>query len=241
MPTAKQVKDALRSCATPENAKKALRFFKAGKGEYSEGDKFIGVTVPNQRKVAKEFRLLSLPQLKKLLRDPIHEFRLTSLLILVEQYQRSKDEAEKTKLVEFYLDNLDYVNNWDLVDSSAHKILGDWLLDREDAQYILDELAESDHLWRERVSVIACFPFIRRYEFDWILRLSEWFLDHEHDLIHKAVGWMLREAGKRDKSFLLTFLETHATEMPRTMLRYAIEKLPQPQRQDYLSRKTLTP
>jgi len=237
MSTAKAVKDALNTRSNPQKATHSAQFFKAGKGEYGEGDKFIGVTVPDQRKIAREFHALSLPQIKKLLHDPIHEFRLTALLILVEQYQRSEVESDQAKIVEFYVANLDYVNNWDLVDTSAHKILGEWLLDREDEQHILDELAESNHLWRERVSVIACLPFIRRHEFDWILRLAEWFLDHDHDLIHKAVGWMLREAGNRDKSFLLSFLETHAATMPRTMLRYAIEKLPQPQRQDFLSRK----
>lgn len=238
MPTARDVKDALKQLASPDAAAKAERFHKTGKGEYAEGDKFIGVSVPSQRKIAKEYHDLSLAQLKQILRDPIHECRQTAILILVDQYQRAKEEkATQAEIVEFYLANLNYVNNWDLVDSSAHKILGDWLLDREDEQHILDELAESNHLWRERVSVIACFPFIRRYEFEWILRLSEWFLDHEHDLMHKAVGWMLREAGKRDKSFLLSFLEAHAATMPRTMLRYSIEKLPQSQRQDYLSRK----
>ncbi len=237
MPTAQEVRDALKILSDPEKAAASSRFFKVGKGEYAEGDKFIGVAVPSQRKIANEFRDLSLPQIEELLHDPTHEFRLTALLILVEQYQRAKVDSEPAEIVDFYLRNLDYVNNWDLVDTSAHKILGEWLLDRENEQHILDELAESNHLWRERVSIIACLPFIRRYEFDWILRLAEWFLDHEHDLIHKAVGWMLREAGKRDKMFLLSFLETHATAMPRTMLRYAIEKLTPRERQDFLSRR----
>ena len=234
--TSTQVKTALRAFSDPEKAEFFPRFFKSGKGEYAEGDEFLGVTVPKQRKVAKTFRDLPRKQIGKLLKDPIHECRLTGLLILVDQFQRSTSEREQSAIVEFYLDHLDFVNNWDLVDSSAHKILGTWLLDRETEQSILDDLAESEHLWRERVSVIACLPFIKRGEFDWILRLAEWFLDHEHDLIHKAVGWMLREAGKVDQTVLLSFLDQHAASMPRTMLRYAIEKLPEAQRKKFLKR-----
>lgn len=234
--TANAVKDALQEYVDPEKAEFYPRFFKAGKGEYAEGDKFLGVTVPNQRKVTKTFRDLPLQQISQLLQSKWHEHRLTALLILVLQFERSQDEASRRSIVEFYLDHLDFVNNWDLVDSSAHKILGTWLLDHEEEQGTLDELAESGELWRERVSVIACLPFIKQREFDWILRLSEWFLDHEHDLIHKAVGWMLREAGKQDQTVLHAFLNTHAGVMPRTMLRYAIEKLPPSKRRDYLSR-----
>lgn len=235
MATATEVKSALKKLGDPEKAAFFPRFFKSGKGEYGEGDKFLGVTVPKQRAVSKTFGDLSFAQIKKLLRDPIHECRLTALLILVRQFERCKDELQLRKIVKFYLDNLDYVNNWDLVDCSAHKILGEWIVDREDEQYILDELAESEHLWRERVSLIACFPLIRRSEFDWILRLADWFLDHEHDLIHKAVGWMLREMGNRDESALHDFLVKHYKVMPRTMLRYSIEKLPETIRKAYLN------
>ena len=220
MPNASHVKAELRKYVDPEKAAFYPTFFKAGPGEYAEGDKFIGVTVPIQRRVAK--------------RSPIHEHRLTALLILVEQYQQ--DESTHDVIVRCYLDNLNHVNNWDLVDASAHKILGDWLLERPSEQHILDDLAESGHLWRERVSVIACLPFIKRGDFEWILELAEWFLDHDHDLIHKAVGWMLREMGKQDEPVLHGFLEAHAHTMPRTMLRYAIEKLPERQRQQYLAR-----
>lgn len=233
---AEAVKDALQEHVDLEKAEFYPRFFKAGKGEYAEGDKFLGVTVPNQRKVAKAFRDLPLPQISRLLKSPWHEQRLTALFILVLQFERCNDEPARRKVVDFYLDHLDFVNNWDLVDSSAHKILGTWLLDHEEEQGTLDELAESGDLWRERVSVIACLPLIKQGEFDWILRLSEWFLDHEHDLIHKAVGWMLREAGKQDRTVLRAFLDTHAPVMPRTMLRYAIEKLPAHERRGYLSR-----
>lgn len=233
--TAAQVKAALKPHINLEKAAFYPRFFKAGKGEYAEGDQFIGVTVPNQRKVARSFRQLKRSEIRKLLKDRIHEHRLTSLFILTEQFGRSKCENERREIVDFYLKHLDYVNNWDLVDSSAHKILGEWLLDHESEQGVLDNLAESGHLWRERVSVIACLPFIKRGEFDWIIRLCEWFLDHEHDLIHKATGWMLREAGKVDKRVLRAFLDQNVTQMPRTMLRYAIEKLPQKERLKYLN------
>ncbi len=232
---AADAKEALKVHINPEKAAFFPHFFKTGKGEYGEGDQFIGVTVPNQRKVAKSFRAMPETELIKLVKDPVHEYRLTGLLILVLQYQRAKMEATKSGIVELYLSLLDHVNNWDLVDSSAHKILGDWLLDREDERVILDELAESGHLWRERVSVIACFPMIKNAEFDWILRLADWFLDHEHDLMHKAVGWMLREAGKVELDVLLDFLDENVNRMPRTMLRYAIEKLPERKRKQYLA------
>ncbi len=231
--TAAAVKAELRKHIDPVKAAFFPRFFKAGKGEYAEGDKFIGVTVPNQRKVAKKFRDLPEAEIRKLLNDPVHEHRLTGVLILVGQYQNAKrDEARQQEIVDFYLDHLDRVNNWDLVDSSAHKILGDWLIERDRA--LLYELAESEHLWRERVSVIACLPLIKNGDFEDILNLAEHFLDHEHDLMHKAVGWMLREIGKIDEAPLHRFLRQHCPVMPRTMLRYAIEKLPESQRQAYL-------
>ncbi len=231
--SAAQVKAALSEFIDAEKAAFYPRFFKAGKGEYAEGDKFIGVTVPNQRKVARKFRDLPDREIRKLLADPIHEHRLTGLLVLVQHYERAKDDARRAEIVDFYLGSLDRVNNWDLVDASAHKILGDWIRSRD--RSILDELADSDHLWRQRVSVIACLPLIKDGDFADILRLSERFLTHPHDLMHKAVGWMLREAGKQDESILNRFLNQHYKSMPRTMLRYAIEKLPEPRRQAYLT------
>ena len=229
--TAAEVRKALRVYADEEKANFYPRFFKAGKGEYAEGDKFIGVTVPNQRKVARQFRTIPLREVKRLIRDPIHEHRLTGLLILVEHFQRA-DEDHQEAIVDFYIDHLECVNNWDLVDATAHKILGTWLVDRD--RELLYELAESDHLWSERASVIACLPLIKLQDYDDILRLSEHFLDHPHDLIHKAVGWMLREAGKQDRAVLEAFLKQHYQRMPRTMLRYAIEKLPEKKRKAYL-------
>ncbi len=230
--TAADVKSALKKHINPEKAAFFPRFFKTGKGQYGEGDKFIGVTVPFQRQVAKRFKNLPEREIKKLLDDPIHEHRLTGLLILVLQFEKSKDDARRSEIVQFYLDNLDRVNNWDLVDSSAHKILGVWLLTRDRA--VLYELAESRHLWSERVSVIACLPLIKDSDFGDILRLAKHFLGHEHDLIHKAVGWMLREMGQQDEASLIRFLAKHYKKMPRTMLRYSIEKLPKAQRRAYI-------
>lgn len=227
------VRDALRAHIDPKKAAFYPRFFKAGKGEYAEGDKFIGVTVPNQRKVARRFKALELADIEELLADPIHEHRLTGLLILVGQFQKATTEADRERLLKFYLQHLDAVNNWDLVDASAHKILGEWLVDHD--RGLLDGLAESGRLWRERVSVIACLPLIQRGEFAEILGLSAKFLDHPRDLMHKAVGWMLRETGKQDVDVLREFLRQHADRMPRTMLRYAIEKLPEQERRAWLS------
>ncbi|MFK7817217.1 MAG: selenoneine biosynthesis selenosugar synthase SenB [Planctomycetaceae bacterium] len=231
--TAKDVKDALEPFINPEKAAFFPRFFKTGKGQYGEGDKFIGVTVPHQRKVAKQFRDLPEREIQKLLKDAIHEHRLTGVLILVGQYEKAKrDPRRQSQIVDFYLQNLDRVNNWDLVDSSAHKILGDWVRDKD--RSILYELADSGHLWSERVSVIACLPLIKTGDFGDIVRLAKKFLTHDHDLMHKAVGWMLREMGNVDESTLHQFLKSHYHEMPRTMLRYAIEKLPKSIRRAYI-------
>ncbi len=230
--TSAKVKAALKEFVDPEKAAFYPRFFKTGKGQYGEGDWFIGVTVPNQRKVVRQFRDLPAKEIEKLLRDRIHEHRLTGLLILVAQFERAKDEESQRRVVEVYMRNLDHVNNWDLVDSTAHKILGAWLAERD--RDVLDELAASGHLWRERISVVACLHFIKQHDFDDILRLAEQFLDHSHDLIHKAVGWMLREAGNRNEQILEGFLSKHYSKMPRTMLRYAIERLKPARRKAYL-------
>ena len=210
------------------------RVDKHGKGQYGEGDRFLGVVVPDQRRIAKRFRELPLGEVTKLLNDPFHECRLTGVLILVAQYERA-DTARREHLVEYYIQHLDQVNNWDLVDSSAHKILGHWLLDRP--RDILFTLADSGHLWRQRVAVIACLTLIKQGEFREIKQLAKLFLTHEHDLMHKAVGWMLREMGKQDEGELIRFLDRYSSEMPRTMLRYAIEKLPPDIRRDYLGKK----
>ena len=225
------VKAALKTLADPERAAFSPRFFKAGKGEYAEGDRFFGVTVPNQRKLARQFRDLPLHEVGKLLDDPIHECRLTGLLILTEQFRRA-DEAERQGIVDLYFEKMHRVNNWDLVDSSADKLLGAHLADKD--RSALDELARSGDLWRQRIAMIATFHFIKQDEFVDALRIARSLLKHDHDLIQKAVGWMLREIGKRDKAVLEGFLAGRYRRMPRTMLRYAIERFPEAQRQRYL-------
>lgn len=226
---------SLLSISSPERARKSEYFFKTGPGQYGEGDVFIGVSVPDQRKIAKQFNDLPLTELDRLIRSPEHEFRLTALFILVDQFKKArKDEISRKKIVDFYLDHLSFVNNWDLVDSSAHYILGAWILEHPEDISILDTLAQSGDLWRERVSVISTMKFISNNDFNYTIQLSKKFLNHKHDLMHKAVGWMLREVGKRDESTLVRFLDAHYPSMPRTMLRYAIEKLEEPLRQSYL-------
>ncbi len=208
-------------------------FFNAVPGGYGEGDYFLGVTVPNQRKVAKQFyRQVSLDELTMLLQDPYHECRLTALFMMVHLYERLKDETMKQAVIDLYLNNLDYVNNWDLVDSSAYKLLGPYLEHRD--REVLYELAASDDLWRQRIAIISTLYFIRQHDFDDTLALSEYLLHHPHDLIHKAVGWMLREVGNRNLDRELAFLNKNYREMPRTMLIYAIEKFEPQLRQKYL-------
>ena len=230
-----QIKQELLQYVEPEKAEFYPRFFQTGEGGYAEGDQFIGVRVPNQRRVAKKyFQKISLDELKRLLHDPVHEYRSTALIILVHKFQKAKLDDEQAEIAKFYTSNLDYVNNWDLVDFSADKILGAYLFDKD--RSLLYELAESGHLWRQRTAVIATFYFIRQNDFGDTLKLAERLLDHEHHLIHKAVGWMLREIGNRDPVVELEFLEKHYRQMPRTMLRYAIEKFEPKLRQKFLKK-----
>jgi len=227
------VKSALEQLATPERAASSQWFFKTGKGEYGEGDRFIGVTVPDQRKVARAYQALPLPDVLRLLSSPIHEHRLTALFILVRQYQRGQEEV-RARIVKAYLANTKYVNNWDLVDSSASYILGDWLLDKDRA--ILFKLAESKILWQRRIAMIASGAFIQKGQSEDAFKLATMLLEDKHDLMHKAVGWMLREIGKRiDVALLRAFLKRHARTMPRTALRYAIEHLPPAERKRWLA------
>lgn len=231
--TIKEIKEELSKYIEEDKAEYFPRFFKTGPGEYGEGDKFIGVRVPFQRKVAKKYyKYISLEELEILLKDPIHEYRLTALIILVNKFNKAKTEELRKSIVEFYLKNIDYVNNWDLVDSSADKILGEYLLDKE--KDILYEFAETDHLWKQRISIMSTFRFIRNEKYEDTLKIAEILLNHEHDLIHKAVGWMLREVGKRDFELEFNFLQKHYKTMPRTMLRYAIEKFDQDLRKKFL-------
>ena len=221
MTTAAKVKKALKELANLEKAAFFPRFFKAGKGEYAEGDKFIGVTVPNQRKIAKRFKELSKKEVVKLIHDPLHECRLTGLLILVLQFQKG-DESEKRQAVETYLNNLEGVNNWDLVDSTAEKILGPYLEDKD--RKLLYKFAKSNNLWKQRIAIVATLQYIKSHDFADTISIADLLLNHEHDLIHKATGWMLREMGKRDEKVLIGFLKSRYKKMPRKMLRYAIEK-----------------
>jgi len=238
--SAKQVEKELRSLANPAKSKILSRFFKTGKGQYGEGDIFLGITVPVQRKVAERFRELTLIEIQKLLSNLVHECRLTALEILVMQYEhakKEKNEVVQNRIITFYLKNTKYINNWDLVDLSASYILGDYLLNNKDAKInrkILYKLVESRNLWERRISIISTAAFIRANEFADTLKLANILLTDTHDLMHKAVGWMLREVGKKDEKVLVKFLDAHVQEMPRTMLRYAIEKFPEAKRQAYL-------
>ena len=220
---------ALRQFASPRRAVGVSRFFKTGKGEYGEGDVFLGATVGEQRLIARQFRTLPLAELDSLLTSNIHEERLTALLILVDQFERAGEERLRSGIVRLYLERLRYVNNWDLIDSSADPILGGWLVDKD--RSLLDRLAGSAHLWSRRAAIIATFYFIKRGESRDTLRIARALLEDRHDLIHKAVGWMLREVGKRASlPALRKFLTRHARTMPRTTLRYAIERMPAPER-----------
>lgn len=237
--TAKAVRNSLQQFSNRQKAEFFPRFFKSDPENREEGDLFLGVTVPQQRAVAKSFRDLPLEEVEKLLADSTHEFRLTALIILVNRFEKTKTEEEKTRLKDFYLAHLDAVNYWDLVDTSAHKILGEWLANRSASERIavLEPLAESPDWWRQRVAVVASFPLIRRSEFTEILWLAEKFVEHPHDLIQKAVGWMLREMGKRDLEVLRSFLTKHAAIMPGVMLRYSIEKMEPVERKRWLEWK----
>lgn len=231
-----KVKNELKAHRNPEKMVFLPRFFQTQPGGYGEGDIFWGVSVPDQRRVARRFyREISLEELKLLLQDPVHECRFTALAMLVAKFERAKTEEERRAMVELYLAHADFVNNWDLVDASADKLLGAYLADKE--RSILWELARSGHLWRQRIAVIATFYFIRRNDSKDFFELAEFFLDHEHDLIHKAVGWMLREVGKRDFEAAYHFLKLHYRRMPRIMLRYAIERFEPQLRQDFLQGK----
>jgi 3-methyladenine DNA glycosylase AlkD len=228
-----QVKAELEGISDPEHAVKLQGFFKTGEGEYGEGDVFIGVRVPDQRRIAKKYRNIPLTDVLELLRSEIHEHRLTALFILTEQFNKGEDAARR-RIVDLYLSNTAHVNNWDLVDSSAHKILGAWLVDKP--RGVLYELARSESLWERRISIVSTFAFIHRGDLGDALALAGVLVDDGHDLIHKASGWVLREVGKKDQSVLEEFLLEHFETMPRTMLRYAIERLPEERRRYYMRR-----
>lgn len=233
-----QLKSNLRAYVNPDKAAFFPRFFKAGPGEYAEGDKFLGVTVPNQRALAKQyFRLLTLAETTRLLQSPWHEERLTALFILILKYQKG-NQTTKNEIFDVYLENTAYVNNWDLVDSSAEYIVGPWLQDNAYKMKVLEKLAHSNNLWERRIAMLATFHYIKQGRAEEALVIADILLRDTHHLIQKAVGWMLREIGKRvDQTLLLAFLDRHAHTMPRTSLRYAIEHLSPETRQHYLQLK----
>lgn len=216
-----------------EEAKHLMRFFKTQKGEYGEGDIFLGVRVPQTRKIVKKyFNQTSLRELQEMLNSKYHEIRLCALLMMVELFQKTDNKKE---IVNLYISNVKNINNWDLVDLTAHKIIGEYYLITNDDSIIRD-LANSSHLWSERIAIVSQWSILRQGKFDLLIELCEKFLNHKHDLMHKAVGWMLREAGKKDMNILIQFLDKYSKIMPRTALRYSIEKLSIAQRQHYMQK-----
>jgi 3-methyladenine DNA glycosylase AlkD len=224
----------LAALADPVKARVLAGFFKTAPGQYGHGDVFLGIPVPRQRTVVRAYRSLPLNSIATLLASDIHEHRLTALLILIERY-RTAAADERNRLLDFYLSHLAGVNNWDLVDVSAPAVLGDCLLRHGQRRGLLMRLARSENLWERRIAVVATFAFIRNGRFAETLRVARLLLADRQDLIHKAVGWMLREVGKRDPAAEHAFLKEHAAKMPRTMLRYAIERFPQDTRRAYMA------
>ncbi len=220
MTTAAALRRELKQLGTPERAAGAARFFKTGPGEYGEGDVFLGVMVPEVRRIVRRYRALSLAEVERLLASAEHECRLAALLILVAQFERG-DEAARRGIFDFYLLNTRYINNWDLVDCSCREIVGEHLKTR--SKKLLTRLAKSASLWERRIAVVSTMALVWQGETDEALRLAEALLDDERDLIHKAIGWVLREVGDEDRAALLRFLKQHYDRVPRTALRYAIE------------------
>ncbi|MCH2286200.1 MAG: DNA alkylation repair protein [SAR324 cluster bacterium] len=225
------IKNEMRKLANKKIAEHSQRFFKTGKGQYGEGDIFLGIRVPVLRKIAKKFRRISLAEVSKLLESKFHEERLLSILMLVNLF-KSGDEDDQELIYELYLDKTKFINNWDIVDISAGNIVGAFLFEKDKAP--LYRLVFSENLWERRIAIVATFYFIRNDEFDDTLKIAEILFTDKEDLIHKAVGWMLREVGKRVIEIEEEFLEEHYLKMPRTMLRYAIERFPETRRKMYL-------
>jgi 3-methyladenine DNA glycosylase AlkD len=231
---AEQISSALGALANPEIAQHSQRFFKTGPGEYGEGDKFLGIRVPVIRKKVRTYAKVPVAEILPLLKSSYHEERLFALLVLVDKY--SKGDAEgRSEIYKLYLAHTAYINNWDLVDSSASQIVGAFLADRSTRPLL--KLADSASLWERRIAIMSTFYFIRLNRYSDTLRIAHILKDDPEDLIHKAVGWMLREVGNRDRKAEETYLKHHYKDMPRTMLRYAIEKFPENRRQMYLNGK----
>ena len=217
----KIITSELQALSDDEKREIYPKFFKAGKGEYGEGDRFLGVTVPNIRAIAKQYKNISLNEIRELMQSEWHEVRLCALLIMVEK-NKKKDETLRQQLFDLYLSQTDRINNWDLVDLSCRFIVGEYLLDK--SRDILYQLAQSSLLWDNRIAIVSTYAFIRKGQLEDTYALSDLMMHHPHDLMHKAIGWMLREAGKRDANRLYNYVMSHRADMPRTMLRYAIEK-----------------
>lgn len=224
----------LKAVSSDEKKDFLPRYFKTGKGGYGEGDKFLGVTVPDIRAIAKANREVAYDAIDRLLDDEYHECRMCGLLILVEKFKKHKDDEVRREILTYYLSHTHAVNNWDLVDLSCRDIVGEYLKDKQDRN-LLYRLSDSKVLWEQRIAMISTYAFIRCGDHDDALALAEKFLSHPHDLMHKAAGWMLREVGKRDKRRLTEFLDSHSGRMPRTMLRYSIEKFTPEERQYYMA------
>ena len=229
----KKLISELKSLANPKQAEILQRFFRTKKGEYGEGDIFLGIRVPMQRKIAKKYLDLNLKDIQELLENKIHEYRMIALIILISKYKKSNN-LEKEKIFKFYIQNAQRANNWDLVDLSAPNIVGDFLLDKK--KDILYKLSKSKNLWEKRIAIVSTYTFMKNNNFKDTIKISEILLKDQHDLIHKAVGWMLREVGKKDKKILEDFLKKHYKQMPRTTLRYSIERFPEDERKKWLNK-----
>lgn len=233
----KEIIQKIKQLGDPERAKHSTRYFKTGKGQYGEGDVFLGLTNPEIRTIPSEYaKVTSFDDIEKLLQSEFHEVRLCGLLILVEKYHKS-NESGKKEVFDFYLSNTKGINNWDLVDVTCPKIVGDYLLNHQEEREILYTLAKSKNLWERRISIISTFAFIRSNQLEDSIKLSKILLNDKEDLMHKAVGWTLREIYKRDKKLAIKFLDENLAQMPRVMLRYAIEKMPEEERLGYLKAK----
>ncbi|MCB0366939.1 MAG: DNA alkylation repair protein [Bdellovibrionales bacterium] len=230
-----EIHKRLRQFASLKRAQLNQSFFKTGKGEYGYGDIFLGITMPDCRKVAKEYKDLSLAETKRVIRSKYHEERMAGLIILVQKYEKASADKERERLYKTYVDHFNYINNWDLVDVTCPRIVGQHLENRN--RKILYQWAKSERLWTKRVAIISTLWFVKDGDLDDAFKLAQVLLHDEHDLIHKAVGWVLREAGKKEVKRLEAFLKKHCKTMPRTMLRYAIEKFPERKRQMYLKGK----
>jgi len=233
--TAEFILQELFSVANPAKAKFLQGFFKTGKGQYAEGDVFLGIVVPVTRNIVKENKTLPLSEIQILLDSEYHEARLAGLLFLVQQFKKAKTEKEQKEIFDFYLENARKANNWDLVDVTCRDVIGLYLLDKDDRS-VLYRLAESDNLWEQRIAIVSTWIFIKHKQYDDTLALSEKLLTHKHDLMHKAIGWMLREVGKKDRETLFEFLDKHHKTMPRTALRYAIEHFSPEKKAYYMKR-----